>query len=857
MRKLILLALAFLPVILFSAYMENLPTQVTQPDGTILNLLASGDEFANRLHDANGYTIIQSKTDGYYYYAQKNGDDLLPSVWRVDSTNPTGRNLTPNLNISEAAYKEKARLSRLHDNPDVRTPQTGNVNNLCVLIRFSDQTEFDIPRSAYEYKFNALGDSVNSQRNYFSKVSNNQLDILTSIYPGSASETNLSYMDSHPRAYYMPYNSVTNPIGYTDENSYEREQILLSNAINAISPQIPTSLNIDADNDNWVDNVCFIIRGPHTAWADLLWGHFSGFYYSETYINGKQVGGYTFQTEDQNEVRTLCHEMFHSIGSPDLYHYNFNGVAPVGSWDIMDCGKGHMGSYMKWAYGGWLPFIEEIWATGDYTLSPISSETGVNCYKINVTGHPNEFFVLEYRKKGSDYFEQFVPDSGLLIYRIYTPETGNAEGPPDEVYLYRPNGTSLINGQVVEAAFSQNNYRTEFNDYTNPNSVWTNNTLAHLNISNISYCGETISFHYANNSTNLPPLVNITSPTDGAVLPAGTLNLTATASAQNATITSVVFYMDENFLGEDNEAPYSLTWTDSTGTPGYHELIVTATASNGLYVSKHSRFRIIDTMQPNWFTWTTDTPFYEPYGRGFLPIQVAVDLDLGLEEYVAKKLAFYITDDPYGDPTVPGMVSATINRFSNGIITSEVLLDIGEIMCPMDGRFEMDIYNPTILNNQIAVVINLFEYQNIMFDMNGISGHSWLTEPLRPWTDALGRGMIGAAEIALQLQNPYVGTEDPVTTVPQLKLTNFPNPFNPSTTLSYNLPKDGNASLVIYNLKGQKVKTLLNGKQTKGNHEFTWKGTDDNGNTVGSGIYLVRLLTNGKARMTRKMVLSK
>jgi M6 family metalloprotease-like protein len=857
MRKLILLIVALVPVILFAAYLENLPTQVTQPDGSILNLLASGDEFANRLHDANGFTIIQSKTDGFYYYAQKNGDELVPSVWRVGSTNPAGKSLVPNLNISEAAYKAKARFMSQHDNPNIRTPQTGTVNNICVLISFVDQTEFDTPRSAFDYKFNAQGDSVNSLRNYFSQTSYDQLDIITSIFPNSAPETNLSYVDSYPRSYYLPYNSFTNPNGYMDDDARAmREQTMLANAIAAIAPQVPSTLNIDADNDDYVDNVCFIIRGPHSAWADLLWAHRWGLYYQNAFINGKQVMDYTFQPENQNEVYILCHEMFHSVGSPDLYHYNFNGVSPVGCWDLMESGKGHMGAYMKKEYGGWLPSPTVISQTGDYVLNPLTSQTD-NFYRINVAGHANEYFILEYRKKGSDFFEQNLPESGLLIYRINTGEQGNAQGPPDEVYLYRPDGTSAINGQITEAAFSQNSFRTEFNDFTNPNCAWTNGSLAHLNISNISYCGETISFHYANNTTNLPPQVTITSPADGVVLPLGNLNFNVTATAQNATITNVVFFLDENFVGEDSEAPYSITWSDSTGLPGYHELIATATASNGLFVSQHSRFRMIDPQQENWFTWATDTPDYDEYGRGAVPIQVAIDLDLGLDEYVVKGLAFYITDDTFGDPAVPGLVSAKINRFSNGIITTETLLDLGNYTVPMTGRFEMDIVNNTILNNEIAVILNLYEYQNIMFDRNGIAGHSWLTEPDRPWTDALGRGMLGAADIALKLQSPYVSNPDNGVPVAKTSLSNYPNPFNSGTTFSYSLTKDGNASLTIYNLKGQKVKTLLNGKQAKGNHELSWKGTDDNGKAVGSGIYLVKLIQNGKVAATKKIAMFK
>ncbi len=85
---------------------------------------------------------------------------------------------------------------------------------------------------------------------------------------------------------------------------------------------------------------------------------------------------------------------------------------------------------------------------------------------------------------------------------------------------------------------------------------------------------------------------------------------------------------------------------------------------------------------------------------------------------------------------------------------------------------------------------------------------------------------------------------------------NYPNPFNPETTISFNMPKDGFASLSIYNTKGQLVKTLSNGLSKAGDHSLVWKGTDNNGAPVASGLYFYKLNANGKSE-TRKMMLMK
>lgn len=82
---------------------------------------------------------------------------------------------------------------------------------------------------------------------------------------------------------------------------------------------------------------------------------------------------------------------------------------------------------------------------------------------------------------------------------------------------------------------------------------------------------------------------------------------------------------------------------------------------------------------------------------------------------------------------------------------------------------------------------------------------------------------------------------------------NYPNPFNPSTQIEYNLNEGGEVTLEVYNLVGQKVETLVNTRQSAGNYQVEWRGTDANGNAVASGVYLYRL-RQGSEIATRKMI---
>jgi len=85
---------------------------------------------------------------------------------------------------------------------------------------------------------------------------------------------------------------------------------------------------------------------------------------------------------------------------------------------------------------------------------------------------------------------------------------------------------------------------------------------------------------------------------------------------------------------------------------------------------------------------------------------------------------------------------------------------------------------------------------------------------------------------------------------------NFPNPFNPSTMISFSLKEDADVNLVVYSLLGNKVTTIYSGRASIGRHQFEWNGKNDSGRAVASGIYLYRLEV-GLNSLTRKMLLLK
>ena len=116
----------------------------------------------------------------------------------------------------------------------------------------------------------------------------------------------------------------------------------------------------------------------------------------------------------------------------------------------------------------------------------------------------------------------------------------------------------------------------------------------------------------------------------------------------------------------------------------------------------------------------------------------------------------------------------------------------------------------------------------------------------------------------------YISTEITNNQLPVTndRLTNYPNPFNPSTTISFStteITEFTEIKIEIYNIKGQKVKTLfpslchpepVEGRDAKNQYSVTWNGKDENGNLVTSGVYLYKLKA-GDYQKVKKMVMLK
>ena len=517
MRKLLFAGLVIIAVtsILWAAPLRNVPVTLVQPNGDTLHCFASGDEYFNYLHDAGGYVIIRDETTGFYVYTKAAGDDIVPSAFIAGRDNPQRAGLLPytlpsagKVNAIIAARREAMEMPFREEEASLQLRNAANagrnhgtLNNIVIFIRFADDPEFT-STNVNKIVGYCDGDGM-SMKTYFREASYGLFETASYYYPESSGGV-FSYRDSQNRAYYK---SGPSP-GYngSDTERQKREWTLLKNAIEAVKSQISPELNLDMDNNGDVDNITFVIKGGVDAWSTLLWPHKwqigSGY---RTTINGKRTYTYNLQLENEllssNDPSTLCHELFHTIGAPDLYHYNEQTFHPVDDWDLMASTTNppqHTSAYMKHKYGNWIADIPVV-ESGRYALAPLNSATADKvCFKIPSGVSTTEYYVVEYRKKTATGIESKIYGSGLVIYRINTKFKGNAQyngtSVLDEVYVYRPGGTTAADGNVTRAFFSQESGRTAFNLSTNPKCFLSDGTLDNISISNISAAGDSIYF---------------------------------------------------------------------------------------------------------------------------------------------------------------------------------------------------------------------------------------------------------------------------------------------------------------------------------------------------------------------------
>lgn len=180
-----------------------------------------------------------------------------------------------------------------------------------------------------------------------------------------------------------------------------------------------------------------------------------------------------------------------------------------------------------------------------------------------------------------------------------------------------------------------------------------------------------------------------------------------------------------------------------------------------------------------------------------------------------------------------------------GIITIAVSPDghEAEMKAPMWGFLKTPEGEPIIDFGNILDVSASLEASGELADGGNGSSSNWGSDTAEPFRYLVTDPSTGVADNSVAKLPENAALHQ-----------NYPNPFNPSTKIEYNLIGEAFTSLKVFNVLGEEIRTLVSENQTPGLYRVCWDATDNLGNAVGSGIYLLRLQTNSVIR-SRRMIL--
>lgn len=377
----------------------------------------------------------------------------------------------------------------------------GNVENQIVMVNLSEQKTSWLNEEKIKKADQLLNSTLTK---YISDISKGSVIVHSTLYGYQDHNVQDGYIPSQPLSYYIEDKA----------QETQREAELLNEIIEQMNENEALSdktvAQLDTNDDGYIDNMTFLIRGNKQYEHNMLWPHQFSIKNRPT-IECKdgdlKVKDYMviLSGDDENNIAgsrsglfseyvdmgVVAHEYLHLYGFPDMYHnYKYENDEfvslesherkgdPLGQWDIMDNTISDNPQnplyYTNMAYGPWSEHLDNVITITestkqvelqklDYTKDGTMAAVIKVDSSVNVRG-VDEYFMVEYRKKSG--WDEKLPSSGLIVYRINmaanykNPEEairkycsnkdngkqtfcGNQFGPPDEVYIYRPNVTTI------------------------------------------------------------------------------------------------------------------------------------------------------------------------------------------------------------------------------------------------------------------------------------------------------------------------------------------------------------------------------------------------------------------------------
>ncbi len=500
--------LIFIIAAVDAAPILNKNYELRQGDGSLVQVIISGDEYYQDVETPDGYSLIRDPVTGWICYAQlsKDNKQLLSTgivyTGGTVSQKKTTDYLNKHLRIDKESVLEirKQRISELNGEStetDFRSydlskkvsTKVDTIYGVTVLVDFPD-TKSAIPRDSIVNFLNRTGykgyGNNGSVRDYYYDISAGKLIYLQKVTNFVTAKNKKSFYDR------------------TDNSGYDGSNELITEILTTLKNQGTFKFNQATINDRVVRAVNFLYAGSASAgWAQGLWPHSGATYF---YSSGVIVGKYMIDDLGKSlTIGAFCHENGHMLCSwPDLYAYDDHSCG-AGGYDIMSVTSetnpappnGFLRNMM-----GWMK-ITEISAgiTGSVYKLPSNSDVAF-FYSDNSKGSAQELFCIEAKRKTGR--NATLPDEGLLIWHIDNAGDNTTLGINDFAAPEQADGKNELERKINYGASGDlfhAGYVTTFNDKTSPSALWHNGKASGIQITNISSVGDTMTFSLGNKIT--------------------------------------------------------------------------------------------------------------------------------------------------------------------------------------------------------------------------------------------------------------------------------------------------------------------------------------------------------------------
>ncbi len=493
-----------------AAPIQNEPCEFRQPDGSLIPVIVSGDEFYQNVETPDGYSLIRDPLTEWICYAKLSADsDELVSTGIVYNAHKglqksaILKNVDKHLRIDTKSLLEIKKEKFLALNKRTVESETQSFKKLSlskqnaatvdtvygvtILIDFPDQKSaipYDsIANFLNQTNYKGYGNN-GSVKDYFSDISAGKLVYIQKIVPFVTAKNNKSYYDR------------------TDGSGYAGSDELVKEILTTIKNNNLFNFSTVSLSNRAVRAVNFFYAGSASAgWAQGLWPH-SG--WTNFSINGVYIQKHMMDDLGKSlGLGSFCHENGHMLCNwVDLYAYDDHS-AGAGGYDLMST-AGNLNPVPPNAFLrsllGWMKIVEisKDLVTATFKI-PANSDMAY-FYSGTSTGSSSELYCIEAcRKTGRS---KTMPDEGLMVWHIDKNGSNTEAGKNDYAVPEQADGKFDLENKRNYGAVGdlyKAGYVTRFNDSTLPSAKWHTGSLSKFRIISVSPVGDTMTFSIRDN----------------------------------------------------------------------------------------------------------------------------------------------------------------------------------------------------------------------------------------------------------------------------------------------------------------------------------------------------------------------